>query len=283
MADLVRIELRKALKNKWFFIAVGLGCVLALASAVGGALTEFQAQSIGLRSIDVTYMELAPLSLYKFWIVTDYLQPATDLYFLLLPLLAVLPYSWSLASEFKSGSVRNTVIRTTRVRYFAAKYAAAFLAGALAVTIPIVLNFIVCACIMPAYMPDIYSIIFIGIGDKNLWSELYYTVPLLYCLLFTLLNFTFGGLWATVVMSLSFFVKNRVALLIVPYLVLVFIKFFEERVFTLDAHYGLTPFTYLRGTGTEFFADGYAIIVEFVAFFLIAVVFIVVNLQRDVL
>ncbi len=283
MINLIRIELRKAFKNKWFCIAVGIGCALALASAIGGALTEFKAQSAGLRSIDVTYMALAPLSLYKFWIVTDYLQPATDLYFLLLPLLAVLPYSWSLASELKSGSAKNTLTRTTRLRYFGAKYLAAFLAGASAAAIPIILNFIVCACIMPAYMPDIYDAVFIGIGDQHLWSEIYYSVPLLYCLLFTILNFIFGGLWATAIMSLSFLVKNRVALLIGPYLALVFFKFFEERVFTLNNHYGLTPFTYLRGTGSAFFANGSVILFEFAALFLIAVVLIAINRQRDML
>lgn len=287
MRNLLRIEIRKAIKNKWFFIAVGIGLILAVASAAGNALTEFQSQSSGLQFIDQKNMQLAPLSLYKFWIVTDFIQPTTDLYFLLLPFLAALPYAWSLASELKSGSIRNALTRTTHLRCLAAKYAAAFLAGGLAITIPIVVNFLICACIMPDYLPDIYSVLYLGIADTNMFSQIYYTMPLLYVLLYTLVNFAFGGLWAALVMSLGAFVANRVALLAGPYLVLVFLKFLEERLFEMTGptgapHFGLTPFTYLRGTGSQFYPNGSVVAVEFALFLLTAAVLLEIARRRDI-
>lgn len=283
MGALVRVELCKAIKNKWFVIAVVLGCLLALVSAVGNILLGLQFEAQNISYMKVTYQELSALSLYHFWIVTDLTQPATDLFFLLVPLLVVLPYSWSLASELKNNSISHSLTRTTPIKYYGAKLFAAFVAGSLSVSIPIVLNFVVCACFLPAYVPQISAVIYLAIAQGTLWSYLFYTTPLLYSALMVLINFLFGGLWAMVVMSLAIFIKNRIALICGPFLVLLFIKFFESRVFSFNAHFGFTPFTYLRGIGGDFFSNGWVVCGEYVVFFVFVCIVLSLFCRRDVL
>lgn len=279
----IRIELGKALKNKWFYLATGLACFISFASAVGNVIEVYTDPFRNVAYTDTSYIPLAPNSLYHFWIVTDFIQPATELFFLLLPLIAVLPYSWSLASEFKSGSIKNVLTRTTRLAYFGSKFLATFASGALSVGIPVVLNFLVCACIMPAYSPDITAVLYSGITDRGLFSQLYYSVPLLYSFLMTLINFLFGGLWAMVVMSLAFFIKNRITLLLAPFLVLLFLKFLESQVFSFNTHFGLTPFSYLRGAGGDFFSNGWIVLIEYVGFLIFVSSVVLLFKKRDVL
>ena len=239
---------------------------------------------MGLDYIDQAYMMLSPLSCFKYWIVTDYLQPTTDLFFMLLPLLAVLPNAWSFLSELKSGSIKNSFTRTSRKHYYAAKYLATFVSAGVVVVAPIILNLVLCACLMPAYMPDIYAVVYVGIYTESLWSEMYYNAPILYCLMFVCLNFAFAGIWSSFVMSLSFFIRNRIALMVGPFLFLVFLKFFEERLIgVVSIHPGLTPFTYLRGTGTSFFSNGYVILAEFALLIAFVVVVTLTGYRKDVL
>lgn len=284
MLNIYTTEIRKSLSSKWFFIALGIGCTLAIVSFAANAIQDYDSMTIGLKYIDQAYMMLSPLSCFKYWIVTDYLQPATDFFFVLLPLLATLPNAWSFLSERKNGAIKNSVTRTSRKSYYAAKYLATFISGGAVVVAPIILNLVLCACLMPAYMPDIYAVIYVGIYAESLWSEIYYNAPVLYCLMFVCMNFTFAGLWASFVMSLSFFIRNRIALMVGPFLFLVFLKFFEEKLNgVVTVHPGLTPFTYLRGTGTAFFSNGYVILAEFALLIAIVVVVTLANYRKDIL
>lgn len=285
MTNIYTTEIKKALSTKWFFVALGIGCALAVATFALNAALDFQGQQRGLPLLDRVSMMLGPLSCFKYWIVTDYLQPTTDLFFLLVPLLAVLPYAWSFASERNTGSIKNALTRTSRKSYFVAKYLATFLSGGLVVMIPIVLNLILCACTMPAYMPDIDAVLYVGIDTTSMWSEIYYNMPLLYCLMFILLNFVFAGLWASVVMSISFYIRNRIALMVGPYLFLIFLKFFEEKLFAGEyaTHLGVVPFSYLRSVTSSFTSNEYVILAEFALFIVVILAITLANYRRDVL
>jgi len=236
-----------------------------------------------IRYIESKAADLSSTSCYKYWMGNDFIQSTTGLFFMLVPILAVIPYGWSYFSEKKSGYIKNITTRVSREKYFISKYIATFLSGGLVVVIPLVLNFIICACVMAAYTPDVNEVIYFGIYEESLWSEVFYNSPLLYRLLYIMLNFVFSGLWATMVFAVSFFVKNRFALMIGPYLLLIFVKFLSENVLMDILYYEVSPFNFLRGTGVDKFTNGYIVFGVLLILFAFSSVIILKRYRNDIL
>lgn len=248
MCALIRIELRKALSNRWFAVALAVGCVLAL---VSGTLNVVFMTNQAVRyepRYEESYYFISATSCYRNWLGIDYLQAAMGLFFLLAPLLATVAYSWSLRSELKSGYAASMMVRTSRTRYYGAKCLAAFVAGGLTVAVPLVVNFVLVACFLPAYRPDPYDLIYIGIVPGHLMYPVLYRWPLLYVVLRTLLDFGLAGLWAAAVLGLSVVVRNRVALVAGSFLFQLMLKYIVERLYPLLGVDGvsITLFDWLR-------------------------------------
>lgn len=229
MRALFGMELRKAIRNPWFIIAVAISSALAVVSAVGNILYY---QRYGVFELYAhKYVSPVPGSCFKWWISLDFLQPASTLLFQLLPLLAVIPYAWSFRTEMQSGYLNQVATRTTRKRYLAAKSAVVFLTGSLIAAVPLILNIFMLACFIPAYLPDITEVLYLGVYTSDLWSWFFYNAPVAYVFLYTLLASCMCGFWALLVHSLSFAIDNRVALLIAPYLGVLGLQFFSDRIY----------------------------------------------------
>jgi len=272
VTSMVRCEIRKAFYNRWFIVSLAIGCMLTVVSAAGNIVVEFHANELGIEHLNSKFLDFSSSSCFKYWLVVDFIQPTTSLFFQLLPLLAALPFSWSYLEESKVNYVASMITRTTRVRYCLSKYFVVFLTGALVITIPIVLNFLICACFMPMRMPDVFAVIYFGVYEKSLWSEIFYTNPLFYVALFSFLNFIFSGVWAAFVFALSGLIKNKAALIILPYLSLVYIDFISKRVLADCIRIELTPFGFLRGVGAGFAANGYVVTIIIVGVLLMSIV-----------
>lgn len=283
---LLRAEMRKAFGGVWFAVAISIGCLLALASA---------AHYLNIYLIEQPFMNLpflskkfttpSSVSAFSYWMVSDAFAPSTNLFFLILPLLAAIPYSWSLLSERASGYAGQIIARSGWVEYLAAKGLAAFLSGGVAVTAPVVLNMVICLCFAPAYTPDVASVSIFGVFEDSLWSWSFYNAPILFFALRTVLLFLFSGLWAAFVMSLSGVLKGRIPLLIVPYLLLVLLKFANEQVIApiWGFQEDLTPFGYLRTVPPVYFTDGWVIVTEFAAMLAVICIVIACNRRTDAL
>jgi len=283
MAEMIRCEIKKAFLNRWFLVALIIGCTLVAISASRNYQVGFRSSDMMLQYMETKWLDASSISSYKYWVVVDFIQPLTGLFFQLLPLLAVIPFSWSYLEERRSGYVGSIITRTSRTHYFIAKYSAVFLSGALVITIPILLNFLICACLMPMRTPDVFAVIYFGIWEESLWSEVFYTRPMLYVALFTLLNFSFSGIWAASVFSLSALIKNRVALVVLPYLALVYIEFISKAYFFDLIQIELTPSGFLRGGGAGFPGNGYYIAVLSIVLLILSIAGTIACHRRDAL
>ncbi|MFR7668865.1 MAG: hypothetical protein ACLU00_10370 [Mediterraneibacter faecis] len=63
------------------------------------------------------------------------------IFFLILPILASLPFGTSYFEDCKEGVIKNIYMRTKREDYLKAKYAAAFLSGELQFLVPLIFKF----------------------------------------------------------------------------------------------------------------------------------------------
>ena len=61
-----------------------------------------------------------------------------------------------------------------------------------------------------------------------MWAELYFSHPYLYCILYILLDGIYAGLIASLSTALAFFFKNRVAVVLSPFLLLLLADYVDS-------------------------------------------------------
>lgn len=218
-------ELSKAGKNKWFAIALVIGCILAIVAAAEAIITvdalyrsmSADGEHYGLDA--TTFLGLSTASSYGNWMAVNANVPlSSTVFFYLAPLLTAIPFSWSYQQE-RDSYLAHALLRRTRTQAYGAKAAASFLVGGTVVALPLVLNFIIVSCFLPAYMPHYNECNYTGMFYDSYFSWFFYNAPLVFVALFTLLDFCLAGCWAVLCLAIStLFRNNRVATLVVPYL-----------------------------------------------------------------
>lgn len=270
MFHILKTELKKAFGNKLFLVTLAVGLVIGFVSAYQNISSYARAAADNAYRMEVSEVLFNPLypmfSPYTNWIGGDYQYSMTSLFYLLLPLMASLAFGWSFCIEKKSGYIKNVVTRTKKTHYFLAKYIAVFLSGGAVIAIPLIVNFLTVACFIPAYQPDIFYSIYYAM-EYHFLSELFYSAPLLYVLYVIVLDFVFSGLIATASMALTFFVKNRFAVVLLPFLLLLGIQYFQE---TLDDFFQLiiSPIDFLKAYAWSF-TNGWVIFLSMFVLFLL--------------
>ncbi len=214
MRQIFRLEMKRVFSSKEFWLVLGVGLLFILAHLFGkeGILadSEFNRSIEGVNGIE-------PHSVWYSWLG---LSPGTEnyLYFSLAPLLAAIPYAASGWKDIKSGYQKQMVMRVPRKTYFLAKYAAVFLSGGIVITVPLLLDFLLCHCFLPAYRP--LAAYGLSIVTDAVGSELFYTHPYLYVFLFLFfIDFLFGGAYACLGLSATYLLENSVLIQFFPYIV----------------------------------------------------------------
>lgn len=256
MSLLLQTELRKAFLNKWFVSSLLVMSVLGVANAFSANALFQEIYEVLAGQTMYANSEFSLVSLYGYLIITNTDLAPTEAFYLLFPIAAIMPYSWSLCKERNNGYLINIYTRTKKSTYLAAKCIATFTASFAVILVPLTLNLIASACLIPAFMPDISSLIYNGIGENRLWSSIYYTYPIAYCALFILLCAAFSGVWGLTVQTLGLFAKRPDKLLASSFVCLFCLQAFEE-----IAHLGLegnsigylalSPLDFLRGSGVS--------------------------------
>ena len=267
MRENLRVEFMKAFHSKYFAVTLAVAAALAVWSSVHSIQYYFHTQNM-LNTVGINKNpDLAADTLYNHWMGGEFGSFPTDLYYLLLPLLAVFPYAWSLFDERKSGYRKNMVTRCGRKTYIVSKYISTFAVGGLTVLLPLVLNVILIACVVPARTPDPSLHVNYAVYGDSLLSGLFYSSPLLYVLFYLLLPFAFGGLWAATTMAASFFFRNRYAALLVPYNLLLIIQYLTQSFFAWHIYLEASPINYVRGVMMNDKSAGWVIALEFLLLF----------------
>lgn len=286
IGKLIRFELYKAFYNKWFVISLGIGCTLAVLSAAGCYIGYLQDQPLILEYRSSNYYPISVLSVFGYWIGINTSQPTTDLFFLLVPLLSALPFSWSLSSERRSGYSCQVILRVGSLNYYGAKLIVAFISGALVLLLPLALNFCACMCFAPFYTPEIDGATVFGIYEDSFWSFFFYNVPGIYLFFRASMIVVFGGLWSAFLLALSFVIRRQIPLLVVPYIALLFLKYVNELILIpfVGFQEDLTPFGYLRSFPVSGYSTSWwTILIEFIGMGLFAIALVTLRRKDDML
>ena len=219
MKAFLQVELARAFKRKWFVISLIVGFAIAFYNFFADVLPY----ALGLDEyLEMSYPFAYPGSLYNSWLGGNY-SMGSYYFFLVLPLLAAIPFSDTLFSDAKSGFIQNLCIRgEKRSKYFLAKYIAAFCSGGAAVAIPMIFSLCLGCLVYPLMNPEPATFTTL-IGDLSTFPYLYFYFPLLYVLLFAIINFIYGGLYACFGLLSTFYANYRFLVLIAPFLLHLFL------------------------------------------------------------
>lgn len=238
----LRTELKKACCNR--MTTVTLIIVLAfMLYHTATVINNFNAfYSYYESRMEIENLMITSESVFCNWLGADVASFPTSAFFFLLPIFAVLPYGWSLASEMSSGYTKNVLSRTSRKIYLFSKYIASFISGALIVFIPLALSLLILALFLPSIrMESIYP--YGTIGQGCMWAEIYYEHPYVYCIMYILLDSIYGGLIATMSTTAPFFVKNKLAVVLIPFFILLLVDYIDAN-FLMNGEY--SPIKFLQ-------------------------------------
>lgn len=197
MCSVLKLELKKAFKNKFFWISVVLGCLITLLSFEHMVNMYYEGMSaISGNSTDIIYdPHIGINTVFNCWIGGEPFSLGSSIYFFVFPLLIALPYGWSYSEERKCGYRRMMITKTGKKKYYCAKYVAVFLSGGVAMVLPLIFNFWMTLLVVPAILPDVTMNMFYGVFGGSFLAELYYTVPFLYVAIYLFIDFVYCGFW----------------------------------------------------------------------------------------
>lgn len=218
MKNSIKTELWKATHNPMFYAALAIGCLIALVNVLENKMTADQLRPLILSEDHVGSRSPWGFSLFLLWLPVNTVSYGTMLYCVVWPILAAMPYGWSYLRERKSGLYLQTSVRTGRMGNFVAKYAAAFVSGGIAVAVPILLNLLASAMICPYVLPNIMR--YVQIGDGYFLSELYFTAPWAYALIWCGVVFLMGGAAAGLCFLVGAGLRLRIMTMLVPFAIL---------------------------------------------------------------
>ena len=151
------------------------------------------------------------------------------LFLQLMPLLSCICYADTYFEDRKNGFLKFIYTRQEKKVYLKAKYIANFILSGLAISIPLKLNYIILLLRFPNI--EVNEIL----GNTNIkmtlmFPDLYYSNTTIYIFLWIFIFFLYSGIFASIGLSLSIFMKNRIVALFIPLILFNIIDIFLEAI-----------------------------------------------------
>lgn len=97
-----------------------------------------------------------------------------------------------------------------------------FISSFAAVSVPLFINLFITAGIYPDSRPEKLTFFATGIIDCHMFSEIYHTCPVLYCIIYTMLDGAVGGTLGLVAVCCSKWAKSRFDSVALPFVIFQF-------------------------------------------------------------
>ncbi len=257
--NILYMELRKAFCNHLFIIALMFGIILSIISGISAVTNYFSTREM-LNFIGGNPM-IEAFGLYNSWLGGESNSLGFTLFYVFFSFIAVLPYGWSYQAEECNGYSKYVSVKIGRKKYLLAKYIAAFLSGGTVVLIPLILNFIGVACFVPAVQPSIVYEMYYAMRQGAIWSDIFYTHPLVFVCLYLLIDFIYGGLFAVIGIAVSLFSKKRLVVVLTPFLITMSMQYVRSFLIPI-VHKEVAPIYFLHTTTIQNVADGKIVMAE---------------------
>lgn len=286
MCSVLKLELKKAFKNKFFWISVVLGCLITLLSFEHMVNMYYEGMSaISGNSTDIIYdPHIGINTVFNCWIGGEPFSLGSSIYFFVFPLLIALPYGWSYSEERKCGYRRMMITKTGKKKYYCAKYVAVFLSGGAAMVLPLIFNFWMTLLVVPAILPDVTMNMFYGVFGGSFLAELYYTVPFLYVAIYLFIDFVYCGFLVCICMAVSGIVRQKWGVVLIPFLLLLFVHVITDYIYSDPsvAYKELSPLYFLRGVEVRYSFSGSIILLFAIGLLVISLIGIIKEYRNEI-
>ena len=286
MCSVLKLELKKAFKNKFFWISVVLGCLITLLSFEHMVNMYYEGMSaISGNSTDIIYdPPIGINTVFNCWIGGEPFSLGSSIYFFVFPLLIALPYGWSYSEERKCGYRRMMITKTGKKKYYCAKYVAVFLSGGVAMVLPLIFNFWMTLLVVPAILPDVTMNMFYGVFGGSFLAELYYTVPFLYVAIYLFIDFVYCGFLVCICMAVSGIVRQKWGVVLIPFLLLLFVHVITDYIYSDPsvAYKELSPLYFLRGVEVRYSFSGSIILLFAIGLLVISLIGIIKEYRNEI-
>ena len=286
MCSVLKLELKKAFKNKFFWISVVLGCLITLLSFEHMVNMYYEGMSaISGNSTDIIYdPHIGINTVFNCWIGGEPFSLGSSIYFFVFPLLIALPYGWSYSEERKCGYRRMMITKTGKKKYYCAKYVAVFLSGGVAMVLPLIFNFWMTLLVVPAILPDVTMNMFYGVFGGSFLAELYYTVPFLYVAIYLFIDFVYCGFLVCICMAVSGILRQQWGVVLIPFLLLLFVHVITDYIYSDPsvAYKELSPLYFLRGVEVRYSFSGSIILLFAIGLLVISLIGIIKEYRNEI-
>lgn len=217
-----KAELYKASRSKGFRIAIIIGIIISVMQTIWFYRNVYSMNQedyrtvMSLSTMDEGYGIWFEKGIMEGWLGCEVYSMYNQLYFTIFPLLAVMAYGLSFYNEWKSGYAGQLIVRCGRRCYLCAKFGVVFLTGGFVVVFPLLVNLITTACYLPAIGVDPLSMQAI-VANRDIFSYLYYEMPILYAICYLGVDFIYGGIFACFTLVCSRWFSNRFAAALFPF------------------------------------------------------------------
>ncbi len=215
MTNLLKIELKRAFTGKWFFLALSIGLMISISHFIMQTTTTIAIPE------DIMKPMISPSVLLASWMGGNNYNLQGYLLFLLLPLLAVMPYVYSYYQDKKLGYIKNILTRTKPSHYYISKWLGVFLSAGTVIIVPLIVNLLLFMTVYPVMKPQAAASYY-TIGDPSMLANLFYQEPFQYILFYLMLAFIFAGLIGTIGLITEFFTEYLFIVLMTPFLLYIF-------------------------------------------------------------
>ncbi len=219
MKIMLKEELHQALHGISFWVALVLGLLLTGSHYIREVLMIFPTTQQVAAAISAGFLP----SVFNVWIGANFTTLEAYLFFLLLPVLAALPFAGSFCEELQSGFLQVKLLSCKHKRdYFIAKSLTVFLTGGIVILVPLLANLLCTAATVPAFIPIASSARF-SIFPTSMWAELFYSHPWVYTVAYLLIIFIYSGLFAQLALIVSYYLSNKILVILSPMLIYIFL------------------------------------------------------------
>ncbi|MDD2992828.1 MAG: hypothetical protein PHG73_04710 [Pygmaiobacter sp.] len=226
-------------------------------------------------------LSLTTYSLYNSWLGGLPTGVAPVIFYNLLPLVVAIPYASSAFEDLHSGYANVLIAQCGRRKYYLCRYVAVFVSGAVVILVPLLVNYALVACFIPARMPDSTENLYFQVYYDTLWGTLFYLKPWLYDILYLLLNALFAGVWATVPLACSLFLDSKLAITIVPFVGLTYLSYAAKQALVYRVWLTVAPVELIRPISVGDAENGWVLLAELVFTFAVTFSVVMVKGCRD--
>ena len=213
MKTLLKIELERAFKNKWFYITLCIELILVVVDVSTVALPVRRAYEdiyISLRDYQIP-------GAYCLWMLIHN-SSIYRLFHFIFPLLISIPYIYTIYGDVKSNYIYNITSRINKKKYYISKLVTQFIVGMVVVAFSLISSFVLTAAILPLEHPTKASAEY-PLSVTKAFPELFYNHPFVSVIIFIILESVIFGIIGCIGFVFAYLLNNVIMVMLSSFII----------------------------------------------------------------